>query len=325
MAESQSQDLVTTNPGTDPTRSAEFNRAQEEFSLNWRLARVIAASKRFPDAYAPEQAMAKMLLGAELGLSPMQSMTGINIVEGRPELAAVQMAAIVRQHDDYEYEVKRLDNEGCEIEFTRGDKSVGTSTFTQADAEKAGLNKPRSGYDHFPRNMFFSRAMSNGVKWFCPDATHGMAVYDLGEISASPSGAGVTMAEGTGEAPGVELPPAVVAVLERAQNLGHAGLADRPAVEMALGGQPPEFVERWVAEATQTLDAMAAVDVPIDTEGLPEPPEELAVVEEPAPPPAPAPEPEPEPEEPPKPSDPEPPDESLSDTVQAEVDSVDVA
>jgi hypothetical protein len=35
----------------------------------------------------------------------------------------------------------------------------------------------------FPRNMLFARAMSNGVKWYCPDVTSGVTVYSEGEIS----------------------------------------------------------------------------------------------------------------------------------------------
>jgi hypothetical protein len=35
--------------------------------------------------------------------------------------------------------------------------------------------------DKFPKNMFFARAISNGVKWFCPDVFSG-PVYTLEEM-----------------------------------------------------------------------------------------------------------------------------------------------
>lgn len=34
----------------------------------------------------------------------------------------------------------------------------------------------------FPRNMLFARALSNGVRWFCPDVFYGNSVYVEGEI-----------------------------------------------------------------------------------------------------------------------------------------------
>lgn len=56
----------------------------------------------------------------------------------------------------------------------------------------------------------------------------------------------------------VKLGPAVEAVLERAEELEHRGIADREAAETALEDQPAEFVEAWVKERTQWLDAYEA-------------------------------------------------------------------
>src|SRR5574339_232881 len=46
---------------------------------------------------------------------------------------------------------------------------IGNYTFTIEDAKKAGTKN----LDKFPRNMLFARAISNGVKWFCPDVFAG--------------------------------------------------------------------------------------------------------------------------------------------------------
>lgn len=70
---------------------------------------------------------------------------------------------------------------------------------------------------------------------------------------------------GDGRVAGVELPAEVEAVIARAGELGHAGLADRGTLEMLLGGQAPESVAEWVAKANAELD-----DVPVDAEVVPD-------------------------------------------------------
>lgn len=77
---------------------------------------------------------------------------------------------------------------------------------------------------------------------------------------------------GSGEAAGIPLPPAVEAIMARALELGHAGLSDRATVEMAVGEQPDEFVEQWVREQEAVLDLMrdAKTDTPVDATAVEE-------------------------------------------------------
>lgn len=63
---------------------------------------------------------------------------------------------------------------------------------------------------------------------------------------------------GGGEPRGIELPAEVEHVLKVAEDFGHAGIADRGAAEMAVDGQPPEVVAKWVADALAELEAMPA-------------------------------------------------------------------
>ena len=94
------------------------------------------------------------------------------------------MATAVKRSGRYDYRVKTLTDEVCEIEFFEREggkrESLGVSTFTRADAVKAGtqnLNK-------FARNMLFARCISNGIKWFCPDVFSG-SVYTPEELGAT--------------------------------------------------------------------------------------------------------------------------------------------
>src|SRR5262249_38138003 len=81
------------------------------------LGKVLAESGLFPDTRAGGQAVVKVLAGQELGFGPVASMTGINIIKGRVAHSANLIAAAVRRSGRYDYRVRRLDDQACEIEF----------------------------------------------------------------------------------------------------------------------------------------------------------------------------------------------------------------
>ncbi len=145
------------------------------------LGEIFAQSGFFSDARQASQAIVKILAGQELGLRPIASMTGINIIKGKISLSAVAMATVLKRHGDYDYRVRRHDNDGCEIEFFYKDDSLGISSFTVEDAKQAELFDKQPNYKKYPRNMLFARAMSNGIRWYCPEILGGPA-YTPGEL-----------------------------------------------------------------------------------------------------------------------------------------------
>jgi hypothetical protein len=147
-----------------------------------KLADVMARSGFFADARDAAQAVVKVLAGQEMGVGPVSSMTGINLIKGKISISANLMAAAVRRSGRYDYHVKRHDDQRCEIEFTMDGKVIGNSIFTIDDARKAGLSG--DNWKKYPRNMLFARAMSNGVKWYCPDVFGG-PVYTADELGAA--------------------------------------------------------------------------------------------------------------------------------------------
>ena len=135
-------------------------------------------SGMFADIKSAQQAVVKIMAGAEMGISPFQAMSGIHIIQGKPTIGAGLMASRVKASGKYNYKVLEMSDKVCSIEFTEGGQSIGTSAFTIEDAKKAGTKN----IDRFPRNMLFARAMSNGVRWFCPDIYEG-PVYVPEEMS----------------------------------------------------------------------------------------------------------------------------------------------
>lgn len=151
------------------------------------LGQVLSQSGYFADAKQAAQAAVKVMAGEEVGLGPVASMTGIHIVQGKVTLGANIIAALVRRHPDYDYEVSEHTDQVCTIRFTYKGKPAGTSSFSMEDAAKAGLTKNPTWKAH-PRNMLFARAMSNGAKWYAPDVSAGAPLYTPDELGAEVDG-----------------------------------------------------------------------------------------------------------------------------------------
>lgn len=151
------------------------------------LGQVLSQSGYFADAKQAAQAAVKVMAGEEVGLGPVASMTGIHIVQGKVTLGANIIAALVRRHPDYDYEVTEHTDQVCTIRFTYKGKPAGTSSFSMEDAAKAGLTKNPTWKAH-PRNMLFARAMSNGAKWYAPDVSAGAPLYTPDELGAEVDG-----------------------------------------------------------------------------------------------------------------------------------------
>ena len=148
------------------------------------LGKVLAASGYFADITTEAQAVVRILKGREIGYGPLASLTGVYIVNGKPALMAGLMAGKIRASKHYDYKILRLDSTGCEIEFYRdGQPLVPVSTFTEEDAKAAGLLASSQSYRRFPRNIYFSRALSNGARWHCPDLFDG-PIYTPDELGA---------------------------------------------------------------------------------------------------------------------------------------------
>jgi hypothetical protein len=172
---------------------------------------MLAESGFFSDAKSAAQCGVKVLAGLEMGIGAFASMTGIHIIKGKPVVGAGIMASRIKSSGKYDYEVLENSTSNCEIaiyevefkgslrelkkEVAKGSLSpgeykervklicLGVSTFSIQDAKSAGTLS-NDVWTKFPRNMLFARAMSNAVKWYCPDV-FSTSVYtpeEMGEI-----------------------------------------------------------------------------------------------------------------------------------------------
>lgn len=211
-----------------------------------RVSKMLSASGFFSDARDAAQCGVKVLAGTEMGFGAFASMMGIHIIKGKPGVGANLMAAAVKRHPNYNYRVLEHSEQICRIEFyERWDgkmTSVGTSEFTLADARKAGTQN----LDKHPRNMLFARAMSNGVKWYCPDVFDA-PVYTPEELGAAVDGEGNYIETMAGvEVPVEVVPPPVKAAPKTVKN------EVNPFIEQAKG------IIAYAGENGVSVDAVKA-------------------------------------------------------------------
>lgn len=141
----------------------------------------------FSDVKKATEAMVKIQAGAELGFQPIQAMQGIDIIQGKVYVKPLLLATLVKRSGKYNYRQKHSDSQRCEIEFleffNNQWESIGISTFTIEDAAKMNLSG-RDNWKKQPANMLFYRALSQGIKHFCPDVIS-MPIYTEGDYIES--------------------------------------------------------------------------------------------------------------------------------------------
>lgn len=202
-----------------------------------QLGDLLAQSGFFADSRGAAQAVVKVLAGREIGFGPIASMTGIHVISGRVSISANLMAAAIKRSGRYDYRVREMTAQRCEIEFRErnGDKweIIGSSEFTAQDARAAGTKN----MDKYARNMLFARAMSNGARWYCPDIFGG-PVYTPEEMGAQVDGE-------TGEV--IDAPAPRVVVERQHETASGAGKQpkDPPGFSVWSDWMRPEHAIAW--------------------------------------------------------------------------------
>lgn len=154
-----------------------------------RLSGMLASSGYFKDARDAAQAGVKVLAGLEMGFGAFASMTGIHLIDGKPSVGANLLAQAVKRSGRYNYRVTTHTDQECVIAFYEAGEKIGESSFSMKDAQAAGV-AGRGPWKAYPKAMLFARALSQGVRWHCPDVLGGTTAYVPEELGASVDGDG---------------------------------------------------------------------------------------------------------------------------------------
>ena len=176
------------------------------------LAQWIAKSDLAPKDYKdkPGNVLIAMQMGLEVGLSPMQAIQNIAVINGRPSIWGDSMLALCQNSPDFESinENESTDDVGVCVVKRRGMEAQ-RREFTVEMAKKAGLWGKQGPWQTAPARMLKLRARAFALRDTFADALRGLQSAeeqrDIIETTV------VTMPKRTEAAPAAQLPPPAAA------------------------------------------------------------------------------------------------------------------
>lgn len=238
-----------------------------------QMAEALCESGMLPKGLAkPAAALAVIVQGREFGLTAMQSLRSIHVIDGKPTFSADMMVALVHRSGLAEF-FRCVETTGDIATFETKRKGEPTATqlsFTVADAKAAGL-LGRGPWSKHRAEMLRARAKSHLARLVYPDVLAG--VYSPGELGGdeplqadaviaeviaepeaqpAPTPAPMTAAEAAPTPAGVSVPADFLPRLQAAVDV----LGQDRALELVGSIRELNAAER--IEALQTLERYAA-------------------------------------------------------------------
>lgn len=187
---------------TDPTGGrlvawAEAARAAHQLAQSLVRTTIVPEAFRLKTGMSPAQAeqvaadaTAALLLGDEVGLTPIASLRALYVIRGQVGMYARARVALVKARGHSIWTEKETDTEVTVAGHRAGEPDhVERSTWTIERADRAGfIRRGRNGelsqYDTQPRAMLYARAASDVANRIAPDALMGIP-----EDAEEPTGA----------------------------------------------------------------------------------------------------------------------------------------
>lgn len=158
-----------------------------EFDAAMKIATQIARTKFVPDSYRgnPDEVLAAIFTGRELGIGPMQSLRDIHMIDGRPVFAASLMLSQMRRGGLVLLESSSTGDRAF-IRAQRSDTGEIAEvdwTFEEATKIKRGTKALTDGdnWKNYPSDMLWARAVGRLARRLGSDLLAGM-VYSHEEL-----------------------------------------------------------------------------------------------------------------------------------------------
>jgi hypothetical protein len=237
---------------SDPTRVFEPRDIDEGFEL----AKLLVASGLMPrGVQRAEAAFAIIAAGRELGLTAMQSLRSIHIIEGKPTLSADLIAALCKSRSDvcqYFRLVESTDKIARYETLRKGEPEPTSMTWTWDDATRAGVTS-KDNWKKYPAAMLRARCITALARAVYPDLA--MGVYDPDEVHEVVDATIVQTSPSNGAGGGQRPPSARGAT----PTTGGIGPAPRAEVVDENGPTFRKLCDRIdAAETAQALNGVAA-------------------------------------------------------------------
>ena len=125
----------------------------------------------------PEKALAIMQKGKELGIPPMEAMSSINVIQGKPSVSPQLMLALARRTGELEDLQMDVSDKVANVTVKRKGQSQYTTTFGIKEATDLGLIG-KDNYKKQPGVMFQWRALAQNLRVTFPDAIAGLYLVE---------------------------------------------------------------------------------------------------------------------------------------------------
>lgn len=119
----------------------------------------------------PESIIAAILHGQEVGLTPMQALSGIYVINGKPCLDVATMKALVTSQG-VDIQIIESTPEKAHLRLVRGNISE-EGIYTFEDAKKAGLTS-KEVWQKYPKDLCYARCAGRLMKNKCSDLLKGL-------------------------------------------------------------------------------------------------------------------------------------------------------
>lgn len=203
------------------------------------LAAHFAKSALMPEAFRGKEydVFAAIASGLELGLPPMASLRGINIIKGKPSLMAATMVAVVLGRGLAEY-FECVEDTPTSVTYETkrvGGKTPQRATWTIEDARRAGLSG--DNWHKYPSDMLHARCQARLARRVYPDVLAGYYTPDEVEHSTPV--------------------PAPARTTERFDDASDAVFADRDEEPHGNGAEPSFEAQANACTTEDELKALA--------------------------------------------------------------------
>jgi len=241
----------------------------QNFEGFWRLANIMSGSGFVPRDIAgkPEAVFVCLQFGAEVGLSPMQSVQNIAVVNGRPSIWGDAMIGLVEASGKLDDIEEKIEGEGADaVAFCsvkrKGREKLVVRQFSMADAKTAGLAGKTGPWAQYPKRMLQLRARSWALRDAFADVLKGLysreEAADIIDITPTPSGRYEATAKPEPKIENVEVEP------DEPKADPRAGAFDEMVGKYNDDPLFPVFLEKAAEANGMTVDALKVETVKED-------------------------------------------------------------
>lgn len=158
----------------------------QDFEGAWRIASAVCKAQMAPRGLdTPEKAMVAIMHGLEVGLTPMNALQSIAVVNGRPTIWGDGAIGLARASGLLEWMEEKYEGAEYEDGFKaicivkrKGEPKPTRSEFSVADAKKAGLWGKQGPWQQYPKRMLQMRARAFALRDGFADVLKGLSIKE---------------------------------------------------------------------------------------------------------------------------------------------------